>query len=143
MTGRAPPRQPPALLFHDARELRAGLRAAAERDVEVIACSAPGVAAALGVDLVARIVEAARREVSAARLRPVIDCGDDAALAMAALDAGWTRLVFSGHREARAKLAAIARRHRAEVWAKAPPGLDLGAPAEPLEAARAYLQGAS
>ena len=53
--------------------------------------------------------------VGADKDEAVIDCGEDADIAMAALRTGWRRLLFSGRGEVCAKLAQIAEQQGASV----------------------------
>ena len=63
------------------------------------------------------MVAAARDSVPAARAGALLDCGDDAGAAQAALREGVEAIVFSGRDEVRERLADIARRRGSRVIA--------------------------
>jgi hypothetical protein len=72
------------------------------------------------------------RAVLAALPRPVeaiLDCGDDGACAVEALNAGWRAVVLAG--PTRPAVTAIAAELGAEVLARAPAAIDLPSPPRP------------
>ena len=95
------------IIFHDLAEARAALAA----DSTITLQTAPGAAAYAGVGYLMAVIEKAGADKSAA----VIDCGEDAGAALAALRTGWKKLLFSGRRDVRVKLAQIARQQGAVV----------------------------
>ena len=99
------------VIFHDLAAARAALAAARENHTTITLQTAPGVAAYAGVGYLMAVIEQAGADKHAA----VIDCGEDAGLALAALRTGWKKLLFSGRRDVCAKLAQIAEQQGAEV----------------------------
>ena len=85
------------------------------------------------------MLRAVEREFPAARLRAVLDCGDDAAIALAALDLGWRAVILRGNATARARAGDIANRLKSEVLARRPAALDLSQQADPAAFCRAYF----
>ena len=117
--------------------MRAALDAAAELGVSLVLRSAPGAAAYAGPRYLKRLVE---RAAGGSAAEVLIDCGDDAGLALTALDAGWRRVLFTGRPAVRAKLAGIAARTGAEVSAARAPALDLLDHPEAAAACREFLR---
>ncbi len=99
------------VIFNDLAEARAALAAARKNHTAITLQTAPGVAAYAGVGYLMAVIE----QAGADRCEAVIDCGEDAGLALAALRTGWKKLLFSGRRDVRAKLAQIAEQQGAEV----------------------------
>ncbi len=73
--------------------------------------TAPWMAAAYGPLVLYEMTAEAR----AAQVTVVLDCADDADIAMAALRVGWRHIAFSGHDNLRTKLADIAAEHGATL----------------------------
>lgn len=131
------------VVFHSAEHACAALAAAAEASCAVTLCTAPGAAAYAGPAYLKRLIERAQGQYPAAKAEAVIDCGDDPGLVFTALRAGWKRIAFTGHGEARAKLADIARKSAAEVTPRAPAGLDLATAEDALAACREGMRGSA
>jgi hypothetical protein len=75
------------------------------------------------------VVRAARAAVPAAEFDVLLDCGDDAGAAMAAIRAGIEAVVFTGRADVAARLADIARQAGATlVTERIAAALDLGDP---------------
>jgi hypothetical protein len=124
----------PIILFHDLDHAHAAVDAAAGLKIPITLQSAPGAAAYAGVGFLKAVVDEAG--VSDA----VIDCGTDAGTAMAALRAGWKRLVFSGDQAMAVKLADMGAQMDAIVTGDTgAPALDLLDVAGPLDACRNFL----
>ena len=125
----------PIILFLSLDHARAAVAAAAELNIPITLQSAPGAAAHAGVGFLKAVAD------EAGAVDAVIDCGADAGTAMAALRAGWTRLVFSGDEAMAAKLADMAAQVGATVGAEESGAavLDLLDAAEPLDACRTFL----
>jgi acyl-CoA reductase-like NAD-dependent aldehyde dehydrogenase len=66
------------------------------------------------------LAEAAREAVPAARFSAVLDCGDDAGAAMAAVRAGVAAVVFTGGRDIAERLAGIAAARGARLLTERP-----------------------
>lgn len=123
----------PVILFHNLDHARAAVAAAADFNIPITLQSAPGTAAYAGVGFLKAVID----EVGADEA--VIDCGMDAGIAMAALRAGWKRLVFSGDEAMSVKLTDMASQMGATVNAGGASALDLLDAAGPSEACRAFL----
>jgi hypothetical protein len=77
------------VVVHDRAQAEAALAAAAEVGCAIWLRSAPGAAGYAGVGYLKALGDVLGHEI-------VVDCGDDAGLAMAALRTGCRRLAFSG-----------------------------------------------
>ncbi|MDH3665217.1 MAG: hypothetical protein OEU92_35245 [Alphaproteobacteria bacterium] len=98
----------PEVVVHHLEQAKAALRVADQIGVDIQLRSAPGAAASAGVGYLQALGEAAGHEL-------LIDCDDDAGLAMAALRAGCQKLLFSGSDEERHRLAQMAERSGARL----------------------------
>ncbi len=103
MTGRK------TVIFHDLADARAALESATAVTLQ----TAPGAAAYAGAGYLMAVIE----QAGADKAEAVIDCGEDAGIALAALRGGWKRLLFSGRKEVFIKLAQIAEQQGARVTA--------------------------
>ena len=126
------------ILFNSLDHARAAVAASSERDVPFILQSAPGAAAYAGVGFLKAVVDQAAGDGD---IEAVIDCGEDAGTALAALRAGWARVVFSGPADMLEKLADIAAQQDARVVGPdtEATALDLLDVADPLAACRDFL----
>jgi hypothetical protein len=88
-------------VVHHLEHARAALAAAVELGCRVELRSAPGAAGYAGVGYLKVLGDEAGHEL-------LIDCGDDAGLAMAALRTGCRRIVFSGSEELGRRLGEMA-----------------------------------
>lgn len=129
--------RPGIVVFHEAGHVRAALDAAEELGLSLVLRTAPGAAAYAGPRYLKRLVE---RAAGGSAAEALIDCGDDAGLALTALDAGWHRVLFTGRPAVRAKLAGIAAKTGSQVSAARAPALDLLDHREPVAACREFLQ---
>ncbi len=74
------------------------------------------------------LVAAAREAVPAARCTALLDCGDDAGAAQAAIRAGIEGIIFTGRGDVAERLADIAAQARVTLFTARPvPALDLAA----------------
>jgi delta 1-pyrroline-5-carboxylate dehydrogenase len=74
------------------------------------------------------MVAAAREAVPDARLSAILDCGDQAGAALAAIRAQIEAVVFTGRADVASRLAGIARQHGVRLETTRPAAmLDLGA----------------
>jgi len=72
------------------------------------------------------VIDTVRQAVPAARLRAILDCGDDAGAAQGAIRAGIEGIVFTGRADVAARLQAIAeQRDSWVVTARPEPAQDL------------------
>jgi hypothetical protein len=86
---------------HDLRQAQAALGVARSRGAEAALVTAPGSAGFAGVGFWRAVEQALSHPV-------VVDCGDDAGLAMAALREGSRDLLFTGPEAIAGKLASMA-----------------------------------
>ena len=91
----------PQVVVHDRAQAEAALAAAEEVGCAIWLRSAPDAAAYAGVGYLKALGDALGHEI-------VVDCGEDAGLAMAALRTGCRRLAFSGPRAVSQRLAEMA-----------------------------------
>lgn len=117
-----------AVIVHGFEEARAALAAAAEAGRAVTLLSAPGAAGYAGIGWWRALVAAARASVPDAVADDVLDCGELAGLAVAALHGGCPAVVFTGPDAQAERLAALARVCGARMLRTAPPALDLALP---------------
>ncbi len=130
---------PEAIVVHHLAHVRAALAAAEAAGKFVHLLTPPGGANYAGAAFYAEIVRIAAAERPAATYRLSLDCGGDAALAIQAIDAGWTSLVLTARPKARAKVEDIANRFGATVSRSRPTALDLATSDDPEAACRALL----
>lgn len=127
------------IIFHGLAHARAALAAAREHNAALALKTAPGAAAYAGVGYLKAIVEKAGADK--AGVEAIIDCGEDAVIALAALRTGWKLVEFSGSGEVFAKLAQIAGQQHARVLEPDPDRatLDLLDAPDALAACRNFL----
>ena len=109
----------PAIVVHSLGHAVAALQAAAEAGKPVLLLSAVDAGLSAGAGWWREVVAAARDSVPAARVGALLDCGDDAGAAQAALREGVEAIVFSGRDEVRERLADIARQRGSRVLSQA------------------------
>lgn len=127
------------VVVHTLAHAVAALRAARAEGIEAEIWSAPVASAYLGAGYFAALEQTARRRAPRARARFVLDCGDRAGDAMAALRAGVNDVCFTGPPAVRRKLADLAQQGGARVVARRPRAVDLLGAAQPLAACRTAL----
>jgi hypothetical protein len=93
--------KPPQVVVHDRAQAEGALAVAAELGVAIWLRSAPDAAAYAGVGYLKALGELVGHEI-------VIDCGEDAGLAMAALRTGCRRVAFAGPAAVSQRLAEMA-----------------------------------
>jgi hypothetical protein len=121
------PASPLAFVVHSLAHAVAALEAAAEADSDIILLSAAGAGIYAGAGWFAALVEAAREAVPAADFSGILDCGDDAGAAQAAIRAGITAIVYAGRADVAERLAAIAGQRGARLLTARPEAaVDLG-----------------
>ncbi len=129
-----------AIIVHGLEDARAALAAAAELGVPVTLRSAPGAAAYLGAQIFREIIETARAEYPGVDAVGVLDCGEDAGFALAALRNGVERVRVDLPAETRARVADIARQHGAALDDDPVSALDLLDCDTPAERCRTWLR---
>jgi len=118
----------PVIVVHSLGHAVAALKAAAAAGRRVTLLSAPGAGGYAGAGWFRGLVEAAREAVPAARFSALLDCGDEAGTALAALRARAEGVVFTGRADVARRLADIARQRGARFETARPAAaLDLGA----------------
>ena len=89
--------------------------------------SAPDAGIYAGPGWFSALVEAVREAVPAATFLSILDCGDDAGAAMAAIRAGIEAVIFAGRADVAERLAEIAGARGCRLSAERPSqSLDLG-----------------
>ena len=133
-------RGPAAVVVHDLEQARAALAAASEAGREIHLLTPRGGGHYAGAPYYAEVFRQAALALPEAHCRATLDCGDDAALALEAIAAGWRSLVLSGHRQAVAKVAAVAEGHGAVLLRRRPAAADLADAADPHAACLKVLR---
>jgi hypothetical protein len=117
----------PVFVVHGLGHAVAALAAAAAAGRQVVLLSALGAGGNAGPGWFRELVAAARAAVPRARCAALLDCGDEAGSALAALRAQVEGVVFTGRADVVRRLADIARRHGARFVTVRPAALlDLG-----------------
>ena len=118
----------PVIIVHSLAHAVAALRAAARADRSVVLASAPEAGVYAGGGWFRALVEAAREAVPNAQFTALLDCGEEAGAALAAIRAEVDGLVFTGGTDVARRLADIARQHGVRFETSRPATvLDLGA----------------
>ena len=130
-------RDAPVIIVHALAHAVVALEVAAAAGRPVALASAPDAGIYAGPGWWRELIAAAREAVPAAQYTALLDCGDDAGAAQAALRAGVETIVFTGRADVARRLADIARQRGARLMTERPvTDLDLGdsffAPPEPL-----------
>ena len=121
------PEAAPVFVIHSLTQAVAALSAAAEAGRAIVLASAPEAGISAGSGWFREVVQAAREAVPPARFRALLDCGDDAGAAMAAIRAGIEAIVFNGRTDVAARLADVAAQKGGRVVTERPVALlDLG-----------------
>lgn len=128
-----------AIIIHSLEDACAALAAAAELGVPVALRSGPGAAAYLGAQIFREIIEAARQEYPGVDAVGVLDCGEDAGFALAALRQGIDRIRVDLPAGTLARVADIARQCGSSLDDDPASALDLLDSDTPLERCRKWL----
>jgi hypothetical protein len=117
----------PVIVVHSLAHAVAALGAAAEAGRMVVLASAPDAGIHAGPGWWRELVAAARAAVPAVQFTALLDCGDDAGAAQAAIRAGVEAIVFTGRADVAARLADIAAQAGLRLITTRPEAaLDLG-----------------
>ena len=117
----------PTIIVHSLGHAVAALKAAAAAGRRVTLASAPGAGGYAGGGWFRGLVEAAREAVPEARFSALLDCGDEAGAALAALRSRVEGIVFIGRADVANRLADIARQRGVRFETVRPAAaLDLG-----------------
>ena len=118
----------PVIIVHSLAQAVAALSAAAEAGQPVTLASAPDAGIYAGPGWFGALVAAARAAVPAARCAVLLDCGDDAGAAQAAIRAGIEGIIFTGLADLAERLIDIAGQRGARLLTARPAtALDLAA----------------
>ena len=118
----------PVIIVHSLAHAVGALKAAARAGRPIILLSAPEAGVYAGPGWFRALVEAAREAVPDARFSTILDCGDQAGAALAAIRAQIECVVFTGRLDVARRLADIARQHGVRLETIRPvAALDLGA----------------
>jgi hypothetical protein len=117
----------PVIVIHSLAHAIGALKAAARSGHPIIVLSAPDAGISAGPGWFRALVAAAREAVPEAHFSAILDCGDQAGAALAAIRAGIERVIFTGRSDVAGRLADIARQHGTQIETARPiPALDLG-----------------
>jgi acyl-CoA reductase-like NAD-dependent aldehyde dehydrogenase len=112
--------EPPIIVVHGLAHAVAALQAAAEAGKKVTLLSAPDAGIAGGPGWWREMIAAAREQVPAAHCASLLDCGDDAGAAQAAIRGGVEAIVFTGRADVAERLADIAAQRGARLVTERP-----------------------
>jgi len=119
---------PPVIIVHSLAHALGALEAAARAGCPIVLLSAPEAGVYAGPGWFRALVEAAREMVPAARFRAMLDCGEEAGAALAAIRAQVEGAIFTGRPDVARRLAEIADQHGVRFATERPAAaLDLGA----------------
>ena len=117
----------PVIIIHSLAHAVAALGAAAEAGRTVVLASPPDAGIYAGPGWFREVLRAAREAVPAAQSSALLDCGQDAGAAMAAVRTGVEAIVFTGRADVAARLGDIATQAGARLLTARPAALlDLG-----------------
>jgi len=127
------------IIVHSLEHARAAVAAAAALGVPVTLVSAPGAGAYAGPSWFKALVDAAAAAHPETAVTAVIDCGEEAGTVLAALRAGFNRVIFTGPEAARGALADIAAARGAVLERAGTPALEILGARDPAAECRFYL----
>jgi hypothetical protein len=117
----------PVIIVHSLAQAVAALSVAAEAGRAIVLVSSPDAGVYAGPAWFREVMQAAREVVPDARFTAILDCGEDAGAAMAAIRAGGAAIVFTGGADVAARLADIAAQAGAQLLREQPAAiLDFG-----------------
>ena len=117
----------PVIVVHSLVHALAALSAAAEASRAIVLASPPNAGIYAGPAWFREVMQAARQAVPEARFTAILDCGEYAGGAMAAIRAGIAAIVFTGRADIAARLADIAAQAGVRLVTERPAAaLDLG-----------------
>jgi hypothetical protein len=120
-------REAPIIVVHSLDHAVGALAAAARVGRPVVLASAPDAGGYVGPGWFAALMREARETVPEARFAALLDCGDSAGAALAAVREEVEGIVFTGGGDVACRLADIAQQHGVRLETERPPaGLDLG-----------------
>lgn len=116
------------------------MTAAASLGLPLTLLSGPGAGAYAGPGWFAEIVRLARREHPSVAVTAILDCADQPGRALAALRMGIDVVRLGGNRQARTRVAAIAKASGARLDECEYESLDLAGCEDPLSASTSFLR---
>jgi hypothetical protein len=117
----------PIIVIHSIDHAVGALAAAARVGRPIILASAPDAGGYVGPGWFAALMREAGETVPEARFAALLDCGDSAGAALAAVRAHVEGIIFTGRCDVARRLADIARQHGVRLETeRRPAGLDLG-----------------
>ncbi len=128
------------IVVHNLDNARAALAAAAALDMPVILASPNGFAAYGGAAYFAEMIAQARAGHPQVAVTAILDCGDDAGYALAALSQGISAVRYRGAEATAARIADIAAQLGGERRRETGPALDLLDVADPYAACLDWLR---
>jgi fructose/tagatose bisphosphate aldolase len=129
-----------AVVIHDLDQARIALEAACAVGRPITLLSAPAAASAVGPAWFATLVRTVRAEFPQVEIEAILDCDRAAGRAMAALQAGFNGIVFTGSETVLLKLADLGEDLHCTLYDMRPKALDLLAEKDPAAACRAWLR---
>ena len=117
--------------FHSLSHVDAALGAAAGSKVSVALVTPPGAAATGGPEIYLEMYRQGHEHFPETETNAVIDCGNDAGIAMRALRCGWRDLVFTGDDDVRQKLQDMLGQLGGTLGRSRPHTIDLIASSDP------------
>lgn len=118
-----PPAQPACFIVHELDHAIAALDAAQRRDTRVMLVSAPGAARSGGAGWWRELIAQAKAKTPAADMISVLDCADEAGMALAAIRAGVEAIAVTTPDATQTRIADIARQASVSLisisWAEA------------------------
>jgi hypothetical protein len=129
-----------AVVVHDLDQARIALAAARAAGRPITLLSAPAAASAVGPAWFATQIRTVRAEFPEIAVEAILDCDRAAGRAMAALQAGFNGIVFTGSEAVLFKLADLGEDLRCTLYDTRPAALDLLAEKDPAAACRAWLK---
>ena len=129
-----------AVVVHDLEQARIALEAARAVGRPITLLSAPAAASAVGPAWFATLVRTVRAEFPQVEIEAILDCDRAAGRAMAALQAGFNGIVFTGSETVLLKLADLGEDLHCTLYDMRPKALDLLAEKDPAAACRAWLR---
>jgi len=118
----------PVIIVHSLGHAIGALKAGARTGCSIILLSAREAGVYAGPGWFKALLEAAREAVPDACFSAILDCGDQAGAALAAIRAQIERVIFTGRTDVASRLADIARQHGVRLETARPAAaLDLSA----------------
>ncbi len=128
-----------ALIVHHIDQADVFHAQADELDLPLLLLTPAGGAGYTGPAFYREIAQAMAEQWPRVECRWIVDCGDDPALALEALEFGFTEIFLSGNKTARDRVRDVARQTGASLWRRRPAARDLSLSGDPAAACRDLL----